>query len=59
MEYAYHGNPVPKAEEHVRICGEVYRDTDHESWFEIHPRDASDVAVLSPALPPPTPSVPK
>jgi hypothetical protein len=47
VEYAYHGNPVPKNQEHVRICGEVYRDTDHESWFEIHPRDASDVTMLS------------
>jgi hypothetical protein len=48
VEYAFHGNPVPKNQDHVRICGEVYRDTDYESWFEIHPRDASDVAVLSP-----------
>ena len=49
VEYAYHSNPVPKDQEHVRICGEVYRDTDYEGWFEIHPRDASDVAVLSSA----------
>jgi hypothetical protein len=59
VEYAYHGNPLPKDREHVRICGEVYRDTDYESWFEIHPRDASDVAVLQPALPPQAPPVHK
>jgi len=49
VEYAFHGNAVPRNQDHVRICGEVYRDTDYESWFEIHPRDASDVTVLSPA----------
>jgi hypothetical protein len=48
VEYAFHGNALPRNQDQVRICGEVYRDTDYESWFEIHPRDAADVAVFSP-----------
>lgn len=36
-------NYVPQRGERVRICGEVKWDTDQEGWYEIHPRDPSDV----------------
>jgi hypothetical protein len=31
----------------ARICGRLRWDTDHEGWWEIHPRNSDDVQVLS------------
>jgi hypothetical protein len=47
VEYLYHGSPLPRAGQRARICGEVYRDTDYEGWYEIHPRGASDVTMMT------------
>jgi hypothetical protein len=40
------GNPVPGNGQRVRIGGVIKWDTDHEGWWEIHPRSAKDVQVL-------------
>jgi hypothetical protein len=41
----YAGNPVPQRGQKVQICGQVWWDSDKEGWYEIHPRNASDVAI--------------
>lgn len=40
------GNPVPGDGQTVRICGNVKWDTDHEGWYEIHPRSPRDVEIV-------------
>ncbi|HEY6140891.1 MAG TPA: hypothetical protein VI670_24310 [Thermoanaerobaculia bacterium] len=44
--HVFAGKPVPSKGDCVRICGKVKLDTDHEWWYEIHPRSHEDVQIL-------------
>ncbi|MCA1816938.1 MAG: hypothetical protein LC746_11110 [Acidobacteria bacterium] len=47
IEYRYGGARVPRDGDRVRICGEVWWDTDREGWYELHARGSSDVRFLN------------
>jgi hypothetical protein len=44
-------SPLPQNNSLVRICGDVCRDMDYETWLEIHPRAPSDYSILAPGNP--------
>lgn len=46
VEFKYRGGKVPPSGAKARITGVVKWDTDHEGWWELHPRTVKDVVIL-------------